>query len=68
MEKTNTENVTARTAARWGIIIGLLTLPVAILVGHFIDPGRGRAAGLSLALMIGSVRAFWYLRRHPGSG
>jgi len=23
------------------------------------------AAGLALALMIGAVRAFWYLRRHP---
>jgi len=65
MEKVNTENVTARTAARWGLIVAVLTIPVAIVVGHFFDPGRGRAAGLALALMIGAVRAFWYLRRRP---
>ena len=65
MKKTNAENVTAMPAARWASLVGLLTLPVAIVVGHFADPGRGRAAGLALALMIGAVRAFWYLRRYP---
>lgn len=65
MEKVDTEKVTARTAARWGIIAALLSLPVAIVVSHFVDPGRGRAAGVSLALMIGGIRAFWYLRRQP---
>lgn len=58
-----TEDVTARTAARWGLIVALLTIPVAILVDH-LAPGRGTAAGASLALMIGAVRVFWYLRRH----
>ena len=62
-EEKNTENVTARTAARWGVVVALLTIPVAILVDH-LDPGRGTAAGASLALMIGAVRAFWNLRRH----
>jgi len=65
MEKVDTQNVTARTAARWGIIVALLTIPVAIVVGHFVDPGRGRAAGLALALLIGAVRVFWNLRRRP---
>ena len=65
MEKANPENVTTRTAARWGLIVALLTIPVAIVVGHFVDPGRGSAAGLALALMIGAVRVFWHLRRHP---
>ena len=64
MEETNTENVTPRTVKKWAFIAILLSLPVAIVVGHFVDPGRGRAAGLALALMIGAVRAFWYLRRH----
>jgi len=64
MEETNTENVTPRTVARWGLLAGLLSLPLAIVVSHFADPGRGRAAGISLALMIGGVRAFWHLRRH----
>lgn len=63
MGTTNTENVTARTVRRWGFAAGLLSLPVAIAVGYFVDPGRGRAAGVSLALMILAIRAFWYLRR-----
>ena len=65
MERTNTENLTAGTVKKWAFIAILVSLPVAILVGHYVDPGRGRAAGLALALMIGAVRAFWYLRRHP---
>jgi hypothetical protein len=63
-EIINTENVTARAVKKWAFIAILLSLPVAIVVSHFVDPGRGRAAGVSLALMIGAVRAFWYLRRH----
>jgi hypothetical protein len=63
MENVNTENVAARTAARWGTMAALLSLPVAIVVSRFVDHGRGRAAGLSLALMIGGIRAFWYLRK-----
>jgi len=65
MERTNTDNLTAGTVKKWAFIAILVSLPVAILVGHYVDPGRGRAAGLALALMIGAVRAFWYLRRHP---
>ena len=61
----NTENVTARTATKWGFIAFLLSLPVAIAVSHFVDPGRGRAAGVVLGLMIFSIRVFWHLRRHP---
>lgn len=63
MEKPNAEKVTAATVKKWAIIAMLVSLPVAILVDHF-DPGRGAAAGASLALMIGAVRVFWYLRRH----
>src|ERR1700739_146986 len=62
-EIMDAETVTARTAARRGVVVALLTLPVAILVDHF-DPGRGTAAWASIALMIGAVRVFWYLRRH----
>jgi hypothetical protein len=56
-------DVTARAARKWGFLAALLSFPVAIAVSHFVDPGRGRAAGVSLALMILAVRAFWYLRR-----
>ena len=64
-EKTNFENVTARTATKWGFIAFLLSLPVAIAVSHFVDPGRGRAAGVALGLMVFSIRVFWYLRKRP---
>jgi hypothetical protein len=63
MKSMSAENVTARTVKKSGFIALLLSLPVAIVVSHFVDPGRGRAAGVSLALMILAVRAFWYLRR-----
>jgi len=63
MEKTTTENVTSRTAARWGLVVAVLTFPVAMVVSHFSDPGRGRAAGIALALMIGGIWAFWHQRR-----
>lgn len=65
MEETmNSENVTSRTAARWGLLVAVLTFPVAMAVSHFSDPGRGRAAGIALALMIGGMWAFWHQRRH----
>ena len=64
MEKTNTKELTARTTARWGIIVAVLTMPVAMVVSHFSDPGRGRAAGIALGLMIGGIWAFWHQRRH----
>ena len=57
------EKVTARTVKKWAFIALLLSLPVAMVVSHFVDPGRGRAAGVSLALIILSLRAFWYLRK-----
>ena len=59
----STEKITARTVKKWAFIALLLSLPLSIAVSHFVDPGRGRAAGVSLALMILAVRAFWYLRR-----
>lgn len=61
----NTENVTARTVKKWGCIAGLLSLPVGIAVGHFVDPGRGGATGVSLGMMILAIRAFWHQRRQP---
>lgn len=64
MKTANSENVTARTASRWGLLVALLTLPVAILVDHFY-PGRGTPAMIALGLMIGAVWAFWRLRRRP---
>jgi len=63
VEIINTEKVTARTAKKWGFIALLLSLPVAIVISHFVDPGRGRAAGVSLALMIFAIRVFWRLKQ-----
>jgi O-antigen ligase len=56
-------DITARAMKRWGLLVALLTIPVAIVVSHFVDPGRGRAAGASVGLMIIAIRAFWYQRR-----
>jgi len=58
-----TENVTSRTASMWGLVAFALSLPVDIAVSHFVDPGRGRAAGIALGLTILSIRVFWYLRK-----
>jgi glucose dehydrogenase len=35
-----------------------------MIVSHFFDPGRGRAAGIAFAMMIGGIWAFWHQRRH----
>ena len=64
MKSMSAENVTSRTAARWGLLVGVISLPVAMVVSHFFDPGRGRAAGIALAMMIGGIWAFWHQRRH----
>ena len=64
MEKMNLENMTSVDASRWGVAVGLLTLPVAFVVDHFY-PGRGTPAGVSLVFLIGSVWIFWSLRRKP---
>ena len=64
MKSMSAENVTSRTAARWGLLVGVISLPVAMIVSHFFDPGRGRAAGIALAMMIGGIWAFWHQRRH----
>ena len=64
MKSMSAENVTSRTAARWGLLVGVISLPVAMVVSHFFDPGRGRAAGVALAMMIGGIWAFWHQRRH----
>lgn len=65
MTEKTTENVTRRTAIKWGLIAALLSLPFAMVVSRFVDPGRGRAAGISLALTILAIRAFWYLKQRP---
>src|ERR1700679_2040915 len=58
------EDVSADTVKIWAVISFLLTLPAMAILSHYIDPGRGRAAGIALGFMIFSVTAFWYLRRH----
>jgi len=76
MEKDNTEDVKTDEELKreddpspdevkvWAVVAILLSFPVAAVVEHYYDSGRGRAAGLAFALMIGAARAFWYLRRH----
>ncbi len=64
MEEMKTGKVTARTATRWGLTVAVLTLPVAVIVGYFVNRATGMAAWVALMMMIGAVRAFWHLRRH----
>jgi hypothetical protein len=77
MEVDNTENVKSDEDATpdddispnavkiWAVVALLLSLPVAAIVGYHLGPGRGRAAGVAFALMIGGILAFRRLIRHP---
>jgi hypothetical protein len=49
----------------WAVVACLLSFPVAAFVGHHLDPGRGTAAGIAFALMIGGVLVFRRFMRHP---
>ena len=60
----NTAKITPRAAGRWGLVVGVLTIPVDLLVSHFVDQGTGMAAGVSLGMLIGGAWAFWHQRRH----
>ncbi len=77
MEVDNTENVKPDEDATpdddispnavkiWAVVAFLLSLPVAALVGHQLGPGKGRAAGVAFALMIGGVLVFRRSIRRP---
>lgn len=56
-------DVTARAVKKWGFLAALLSIPIAIVVSDSVDLGRGRAAGVSLALMILAIRLVWCLTR-----
>jgi len=77
MEVNNTENakpdedatpddgISPDAVKIWAVVAFLLSLPVAAIVGHHLGPGRGRAAGVAFALMIGGVLVFRRLIRRP---
>ena len=77
MEESNTEKVkpdedatpddgiSSNAVKIWAVVAFLFSLPVAAIVGHYLGPGRGRAAGIAFGLMIGGVLVFRRLIRHP---
>lgn len=48
---------------RWGVLAAVCTSPLYILFVYLGDPGRGRAAWISAAIVFVVVRKFWALRR-----
>lgn len=63
MKARNTENISSRTAKRWGLIALLFALPVYFAVDHFSGSGRARAAAVTFGIMVIVIRAFWSLRK-----
>lgn len=55
--------VNPRTMRRRGLLVGALTIPVMIVVEHFSDLAKARAAGVAFAMMVTVIVVFWYLRR-----
>jgi hypothetical protein len=58
------EDTSSKTVKVWGLIALALAVPVYFWVSHISDPGKGRAAAVSLDVMVIIVRAFWILRLH----
>lgn len=64
-DATLDDDISRNAIKIWGLVAALLSFPVAAIVGHYLDPGRGRAAGIAFALMICGVLVFRRLIRHP---
>jgi hypothetical protein len=64
-DATPDDDISPSAVKIWAVVAFLLSLPVAAIVGHYLGPGKGRAAGVAFALMIGGVLAFRRLIRHP---
>jgi hypothetical protein len=61
-EKTgrSSDNLLTR---KWTILAILFAAPVFFLFAYFGEPGRGRAAGISAAVIIMAARLRWDLRK-----
>ena len=49
---------------KWAIVAILCGAPVFFLFAYFGDPGRGRAAAISVGVMVIAVRACWDLKNN----
>jgi hypothetical protein len=49
---------------KWLLIVILCGVPIFFLFAVMGDPGRGRAAGISVAVGMTAIRACWNLRNH----
>lgn len=63
-DPTLDDEISPNAVRIWAVVAALLSFPVAAVVGRHLDPGRGRAAGVVFALMIGGVLAFRRNIRH----
>jgi len=61
----SSDHISPTAVKIWAVVALLLSLPVASIVGHYLDPGRGRAAGVAFGLLLGGGLAFRNLIRHP---
>ncbi|HEV2499836.1 MAG TPA: hypothetical protein VGY31_09690 [Terriglobia bacterium] len=50
--------------AKWGILAMLMALPVLIVFAFLGDFRRGVTAWICAGLLIGAVKAHWFLRKH----
>lgn len=58
------DDISPNAVKIWAVVAFLLSLPVSAIVGGHLGPGKGRAAGIAFALMIGGVLVFRRQTRH----
>jgi hypothetical protein len=64
-DATTDDDVSPSAVKIWALIAFLMSLPVASIVGHHLDQGRGRAAGVAFAMVIFGILVFRRQVRHP---
>jgi hypothetical protein len=64
-DATPDDDMSSNAIKIWAAVAFLLSLPVASIVGHHFDQGRGRAAGIAFAMIIGGVLVFQRQMRYP---
>jgi len=55
--------VTDREVKIWGLIAIVLGAPIFLVVSHYSDSGKGRAAAVSVGVIVIAIRSFWDLRQ-----
>ena len=63
IEKTDHHPSTAGLTRKWALVALACAAPAFFLFAYFGEPGRGRAAAISIGMMVIAVRACWNLSR-----